>query len=250
VKKLSIRLIESGIIRRAAAVQFSSVTERLETERVCPSARAVVIANPVDLAPLAERGLFRARYPSIGDRPMVLFLARLTPVKGVELLLDAFQMLRRRNPQAVLVVAGSGEDRYVDDLCARAHNLGIGGEVVWTGFLDRATKAAALADADVFVVPSQSESFGLAAVEAFAAGVPTVITENVGVADEVALGGAGLVVRSDASVVAGAVERILNDAQLASCLSVRARYLVESRYQSDAVAAQLIKLYEEIGCRQ
>lgn len=250
VKKLSIRLIESGIIRRAAAVQFSSVTERLETERVCPSARAVVIANPVDLAPLAERGLFRARYPSIGDRPMVLFLARLTPVKGVELLLDAFQMLRRRNPQAVLVVAGSGEDRYVDDLCARAHNLGIGGEVVWTGFLDRATKAAALADADVFVVPSQSESFGLAAVEAFAAGVPTVITENVGIADEVALGGAGLVVRSDASVVAGAVERILNDAQLASCLSVRARYLVESRYQSDAVAAQLIKLYEEIGCRQ
>ena len=65
-----------------------------------------------------------------------------------------------------------------------------------------------------------------------------------------ALGGAGLVVRSDASVVAGAVERILNDAQLASCLSVRARYLVESRYQSAAVAAQLIKLYEEIGCRQ
>jgi glycosyltransferase involved in cell wall biosynthesis len=249
VKKLSIRLIESGIIRRAAAIQFSSMTERLETEEVCPRGRAVVIPNPVDLDPPVERGLFRARYPSIGRRPIILFLARLAPVKGVELLLDAFRIVRSRNPQAVLVVAGSGEDRYVDDLRSLAHNVCRGGEVVWTGFLDRDAKAAALADANVFVVPSQSESFGLAAVEAFAAGVPTVITEKVGIADEVASSGAGLVVRSEACAMAGAIESILNDSNLASSLSTRARSLVTSRYQPDAVAAQLIKLYQEIGCR-
>jgi glycosyltransferase involved in cell wall biosynthesis len=248
-KRLSIRLIESAVVRGAAAVQFSSETERRETEEVCPLARGVVIPNPVDLAPPARRGLFRAGYPSIDSRPMVLFLARLSPVKGVDLLLDAFEILRRTIPQAVLVVAGSGDDSYVRDLRARADELGISGDVVWTGFLDRSAKARALADADVFVVPSRSESFGLAAVEALSAGVPTVITEGVGIANEVASSGAGLVVPPTAAAIANAIGRILSDAELASGLSVRAISLVRSRYEPDAVAAQVMKLYAEIGGR-
>jgi glycosyltransferase involved in cell wall biosynthesis len=249
MKRLSIRLIESAVVHRAAAIQFSSETERRETEEVCPLGRGVVIPNPADLDPPAGRGLFRARYPSIGGRPMVLFLARLSPVKGVELLLDAFQIVRRVNSQAVLVVAGSGDECYLRSLRARADNLGIASDVIWAGFLDRSAKAAALADADVFVVPSRSESFGLAAVEALSAGVPTVITDGVGIASEVASSGAGVVVPPTASAIAGAIERILGDAELASRLSVRAISLVNARYRPDAVAAQVMKLYAEIGCR-
>jgi glycosyltransferase involved in cell wall biosynthesis len=246
MKRLSLRLIESAVVRRAAAIQFSSETERRETEEVCPLGRGVVIPNPVDLDPPAERGLFRARYPSIGGRPIVLFLARLSPVKGVELLLDAFKVVRRTNPQAILVVAGSGDDRYVQGLRAHADELGISSDVVWTGFLDRSAKAAAFADADVFVAPSRSESFGLAAVEALSAGVPTVITEGVGIADEVAASGAGVVVSPTAPAIADAIVRILNDAELASVLSGRAVAMVRARYRAEAVAAQLMKLYAEI----
>jgi len=249
VKRLSIRLIESAVVRCAAAIQFSSETERRETEEVCPLGRAVVIPNPVDLDPPAGRGLFRARYPSFGDRPVVLFLARLSPVKGVELLLEAFRIVRRANPQAVLVVAGSGDESYVRDLRTRADRIGISNDVVWTGFLDRSAKAAALADADVFVVPSRSESFGLAAVEALSAGVPTVITEGVGIADEVAASGAGVVVPPTASAIADAIGRILSSAELAAGLSSRGALLVRSCYRPDAVAAQVMKLYAEIGCR-
>jgi glycosyltransferase involved in cell wall biosynthesis len=248
-KRLSIRLIEGTLLRRAAAVQFGSATERRETEEVCPLGKGVVIPNPVDLQPPALHGLFRARYPLIGDRPIILFLARLSPVKGVELLLEAFQIVRKKNPRAVLVVAGSGDDSYVHALRARAGKLGIAAHVVWTGFLDRPEKAAAMADANVFVVPSQSESFGLAAVEALAAGVPTVMTEGVGIADEVAASGAGLVVRADAPSLAGSIERILGDTELASSLSSRAATLVKSRYRPDAIAAQLVRLYDEIGAR-
>jgi glycosyltransferase involved in cell wall biosynthesis len=246
-KRLSIRLIESSILRRAAAVQFSSITERAETREACPLGRTAVIPNPVDLDAPAECGLFRARYPSLGGRRMVLFLARLSPVKGLERLLDAFQIVRRTNPQAVLAVAGGGDDRYVRTLHSRAEQLGISSDVLWTGFLDRSAKAAAFADADVFVAPSQSESFGLAAVEALAAGVPTVITEGVGIADEVAGSGAGLAVAAKPQAIAGAIDRILHDAGLASALSSRGAAFVRARYQPDAVAAQLMKLYVEIG---
>jgi glycosyltransferase involved in cell wall biosynthesis len=248
-KRVSLRLIESRILRRAAAVQFGSVAERLETEEVCPLGRAVVIPNPVDLDQPATRGLFRARHAALRDRQIVLFLGRLSPVKGIELLLDAFEIVQRANPRAVLVVAGSGNDGYVRDLRARADKLGISSDVVWTGFLDRTAKAAALADADVFVAPSRSESFGLAAVEALAAGVPAVLTVGVGIADEVAGSGAGLAVPQEAWAIACAIERILRDGALAFALSRGARALAASRYEPGAAAAQVLNLYTEIGCR-
>jgi glycosyltransferase involved in cell wall biosynthesis len=208
-KRLSIRWIESGILRRAAAVQFSSMKERAETAEVCALGKTAVIANPVEFDPPVERGLFRALYPSIGGRRIVLFLARLDPVKGIELLLDAFRIVREANPQVVLAIAGSGDPGYQQTLRARAERLGIAADVIWTGFLDRTAKAQALADADVFVVPSQSESFGLAAVEALAAGVPTVMTNGVGIADEVASNGAGIIVPANSRALASAIERIL-----------------------------------------
>jgi glycosyltransferase involved in cell wall biosynthesis len=112
-----------------------------------------------------------------------------------------------------------------------------------------AGKGAALADADVFVAPSQSESFGVAAVEALGAGVPSVIGDGVGIAGEVSDAGAGLVVPPNARAIAAAVEYILQDHELAFGLASRARALVSSRYRPDAVAAQVMKLYAEIGCR-
>ena len=166
---------------------------------------------------------------------MVLFVARLDPVKGLELLLDAFRMVRESYPRTVLVVAGSGDDAYERTLHQRARGL----DVVWTGFLDHAAKAAALADADIFVAPSQSESFGLAAVEALAAGVPTVMTEGVGIAGEVAASGAGVVVAPQPKALAEAITRVLGDAELAARLSSRGAALAQSRYRSDAVAAQV-----------
>jgi glycosyltransferase involved in cell wall biosynthesis len=248
-KRLSIRLIENGILRRAAAVQFSSAAERAESQEACQFARTVVIPNPVDLDPRVQRGLFRARYPFLEGRRIVLFIGRLAPVKGIELLLDALAIVRRNHPQAALVIAGAGDEFYVRSLRARAEALGIVDRILWTGFLDNAGKAAALADADVFVAPSQSESFGLAAVEALAAGAPSVLSDGVGIADEASTANAAVVVTSDAHMMADAIARILTDDKFASRLANGGRAFVEMRYRPDAVAAQLIKLYTEIGSR-
>jgi glycosyltransferase involved in cell wall biosynthesis len=248
-KRLSMLLIENPILRRAAAIQFSTSTERTETEAVCSFGKAAVIPNPVDFASPADRGLFRAQYPAAASRPIVLFLARLDPVKGVELLLDAFATVRQTNPKAILVIAGSGDQHYEHAIRARAEALNLLADVVWTGFLDKDRKAAALADADVFVVPSQSESFGLAAVEGLAAGIPTVVTEGVGIAGEIAANRAGLVVPPQAPALAKAIAQLLDDAELASTLSARGSALVRARYRPEAVATQVLNLYAEIGAK-
>jgi len=247
-KRMSIRLIENRILRRAAAVQFSSSVEREETTAVCRMARTAVIPNPVDFAPPAQRGLFRARYASIGNRPIILFLGRLNPVKGLELLLDAFRRVRENSP-AVLVIAGSGDAAYKRALQDRARQLGIASHVIWPGFLGRLAKSEALADATVFVAPSHSESFGLAAVEALAAGVPAVVAEGVGIADELAAGQAALVVAPDARAIALGIERTLFDSALAATLASRAAKFVWTHYRPEVVARQVLELYSEIGCR-
>ena len=244
-KRLSLRLIENSILRGAAAVQFSSAAEHAESAEACRFERGAVIPNPVDFGRESARGVFRAAHPETANRPIVLFVARLDRVKGLELLLDAFRSVRKSCPEAVLVVAGSGDAAYEKTLHERSAGL----DVVWTGFLDPPGKAAALADADVFVAPSQSESFGLAAVEALAAGVPTVLTEGVGIAGEVAASGSGIVVPAQADALAEAITRVLGDAELAARLSSQGAELAQSRYRSEAVAAQVTRLYEEIGGR-
>jgi len=230
-------------------VQFSSATERAESHQACPLARTVVIPNPVDLYPPAGGGLLRARYRSLEGRRIVLFIGRLAPVKGIEPLLDAFAILRRSHPQATLVIGGTGDEFYVHALRARAKARGIADRILWTGFLDRAGKAAALADADVFVAPSQSESFGLAAVEALAAGAPSVLSSGIGIAHEAFAANAALVVPSGAPAMADGIARILSDCDFAAGLAKRGRAFVENRYRPDAVAGQLMKLYTEIGSR-
>jgi len=248
-KRLSLRLIEGGILRRAAAVQFSSATEQAESQQACPLERAVVIPNPVELDPPARRGLFRARYPFLESRRIVLFVGRLAPVKGIERLLEAFAIVRQDHPRAALVIAGAGDEPYVHTLRSRAEALGILDRILWPGFLDKAAKAAALADADVFVAPSQSESFGLAAVEALAAGAPTVLSDGIGIADEASAANAALVAGSNAQAMAGAIASILADQELASRLADRGRSFVEARFRPDVVAGQLMRLYTEIGRR-
>ncbi|HUB83237.1 MAG TPA: glycosyltransferase [Bryobacteraceae bacterium] len=248
-KRLSVRLIEGGILRQAAAIQYSTDAERAESQQTLPLGRAVVIPNPVDLAPPAPRGQFRARCPFVENRRIVLFIGRLAPVKGIEPLLDAFAIVRRNHPRAALVIAGANDELYVRALRARAKALDIANQVLWTGYLDHAGKAAALADADVFVAPSQSESFGLAAVEALAAGAPSVLSRGVGIASEALAAEAALVVPPDAPSMADAIAGILNDRTLAFQLANRARAFVETRYGPDAVAAQTMRLYTEIGCR-
>src|SRR6185436_15853567 len=104
---------------------------------------------------------------------------------GLDLLLAAFASARSRR-DLVLVIAGSGDPGFEQGVRRDATRLGLGESVYWAGFLSGKEKLAALADADVFVLPSYSENFGVAVVEAMAARLPVVISDQVGIHREVA----------------------------------------------------------------
>jgi glycosyltransferase involved in cell wall biosynthesis len=244
-----LRTIEQPILRHAAAIHYTSKQEQVEAEALGACAPGKVIPLGVDLSlfqDLPNPAEFFERHPSAAGRPVVLFLSRLDPKKGLDLLLPAFAHAASVHTQAVLVIAGDGDARFVDACRRDAVRLGIDDRVIWCGFIAGREKLAALAAATVFVLPSYSENFGIAAVEALASGRACVLSDGVGIAAEVQERSAGLVVTCQTPALAAALERLLGDDVLRQQLSANARLLAADRFSAAAASARLKDLYANV----
>jgi glycosyltransferase involved in cell wall biosynthesis len=279
LKSISFRFLEKPLLRHAAAVHFTSQQEKIEAELLFqsrPSRRgegrgedgtisasrdfsasafsstdpdSLVIPLGLDInsfqkLPNAEE--FFKLWPNAAGRNIILFLSRLDPKKGLDLLIDAFAELKARCATACLVIAGDGAAPFVHTVKQRAEKLGVTKDILWTGFLEGDRKLAAFAAAKIFVLPSYSENFGIAAVEALAAGVPTVLTNGVGIAPAVRENDAGLVVGPNAAEIAAAAERLLSDPALAEKFSANGRELARNHFSLEAMGAALKACYERI----
>lgn len=249
LKKSSLRLIERHILSGARAIHYTSEQERLEAADLGIEQKSVIIPNAVEIPgnfSRFPRGRFRARYPQLAGRPMILFLSRLDEKKGLDILLAAFSRAHSQLRTAVLVIAGSGEPSFVATLQRAAASSGISSDLIWTGFLEGENKWIAMADADIFVLPSYSENFGVAVVEAMATGLPSVVSDQVGIHHDIAESNAGLVVPCDADALAIALTSLLSDARLRSQLAANGRRLAQTKYCLDAMSNGLLELYEDI----
>jgi len=250
LKQLSLRLVELPILSHAAAIHFTTETERREaakTAGVAATRRSFVIPIPVAVkdSQTGEDDFVR-KFPAAGGKKLILFLSRLDRKKGLELLLKAFAGVRRTEPDSLLVIAGDGDSRYVESLRRQADKLEISADILWTGFLGPGDKANAFAAASVFVLPSYSENFGIAAAEALAAGVPAIVSDQVALAQEVANARAAVVVQAEEISLRTAILRILADAGLREQLRANARAAAARMFSFDAVGKSLAEQYQLI----
>jgi glycosyltransferase involved in cell wall biosynthesis len=194
--------------------------------------------------PLPPAGSFRQRYPQVDQRRVVLFLSRLHRKKGLELLLAAFAGAEVGN--AMLIVAGPAEADYLDSIrrIVRRHKLD--DRVLFTGMLYGAERIAALADADLFVLPSHQENFGIAVIEALAAGTPVIVSDQVNIYQEIVDAGVGEAVPLDGAKLAAALSRWLGDSALREAASKRARPFVRARYDWHQIARRWVKHYARL----
>ena len=247
LKKLSFHWIESRILKGAAVVQFTSEQEALEARQLNVLHHHVVIPNPVDFTAPADqiRGEFRSRHPEFTDKTLVLFLSRFDKKKGLDLLFPAFASVLKVRPEAILILAGDGDAAFVSTLRDLSRRLGIESSVRWTGFLGGEEKRALLADADLFVLPSYSENFGVAAVEALGAGLPVIVSDQVGIHAEISEAGAGMVVACAVPPLEAALLELLSDPRIRRRMGDNAIRLAR-RFSPDTVAAQLVETYARI----
>lgn len=246
LKKLSFRLIESWILRNAVAVQYTSEQEVNEAGQLNVPHLALLVPNPVDLPkPRTSRGEFRSLFPNLAGKTIVLFLSRLDAKKGIDLLLPAFARIRVNHPEAVLVLAGNGDPELVEGLQQQAGRLGLGDGLLWAGFLEGAKKQNAYADADIFVLPSYSENFGVAVVEAMGAGLPAVVSDQIGIHDQIAAAGAGIVVGCVVEQIESALVKLIEDVGLRARMGENALRFAQ-RFAPQEVALQLTNMYAEV----
>ena len=173
-----------------------------------------------------------------------MFLSRLDPKKGIESLLDAFAKVHSTDLNCVLVIAGNGDASYEAHLKEHVARLHLEPHVIWAGFLSGDEKSSAFAAAELFVLPSQSENFGIALVEALAAGKACIATEGVAISEDMHQHGAGLVTPiGDAPALAGAMKRMLTDDALRTRSGMNAARLAADRFSLQAVGKALADLY-------
>jgi glycosyltransferase involved in cell wall biosynthesis len=248
LKRLSLRFLERRVLDGAALVHYTSDQERVEAETLLVKSAAAIIPNALpDRAGEVVPGRFRSKYPELTSRQIILFLSRLDEKKGLDLLLTAFASVRQQLTQATLVIAGTGDPGFVADLKARASSLGIVSDVLWAGFLEGDAKQAALADSDIFVLPSYSENFGIAAAEGMAAGLPVIVSDQVAIHGDVTRARAGLVVPCDAGELTTALVRLLRDVTLRRRMGEDGQSFVRQNYSNSAVTRKVIAAYNQIA---
>jgi glycosyltransferase involved in cell wall biosynthesis len=245
LKRLSLAMVEGPILRSAAAVHFTSRDELEEAQSTGVPMRGVVIPLGVD----AEDGppAPPLQHAALADRRVILSLSRLDPMKNLEAVIDAVATSPLLRGSCALVIAGTGDTRYVAKLKERAGAAGISEHTLWLDHVEGAQKRATFAAADVFALPSFMENFGIAAVEALLVGVPCVLGEGVAIAAAIEQAGAGIRVRPEAPAVAQALERVIGvDPAVARAMGLRAKALAETEFSTAAMAQRLIALYEEV----
>jgi glycosyltransferase involved in cell wall biosynthesis len=244
-KRLFLRLIERRNLANAAALHFTTVDERDQAASLGLPTTPWVIPLGVHLPD------FTALSPSLLEAELTqpttfLFLSRIHPKKQLERLIDALALLQQRLPQALwqLRIAGAGEPAYLQSLRQQIVHAEITDRCHWLGFLEGQAKWQALQQADWFVLPSASENFGIAAIEALAAGTPPILSPEVAVSASIASAGAGLITPAEPQALSEVLEVAL--AGPPPEMQAAARSLASTTYSWPAIAAQLQQAYASV----
>lgn len=240
-KQLYLLLLGRHYLNHAAALQCSDLVERDALKSLRLKAPAFVIPNGLDTSiwkNLPTSGMLRRSLGIPAEDRILLMLGRLHRVKNPELAVEMLSLLRRSDTH--LIFAGPDEEGYRPRLQARANVLGCGEMIHFTGLLAGDALLQAMADADLLVMPSVMESFGMAAVEAMAAGLPVLLSEHIPVGRWAAEAGAGRQVACTPEAFASACQEMLVDRQRLKEMGTQARILAAQRFDMSIIAQQML----------
>ncbi len=237
LKTLWIRLFERRTLAGAAAVHVTSELEGEELEHLgIPLRRVAVIANGIDVPELTESSL----EPAAAPMPYVLSLGRINWKKGIDRLIAAMSFV----PDAELLIAGNDEEDYQPRLEAMVRDLGLSARVQFLGPVQDAKKWTLMRGASAFAMPSYSENFGIAALEAMACGCPVVVTPEVGLASAIARAGAGVAVSGEPEQLGTALLEVISDPVQRARMGAAGKKLATEEFSWARIAEQAERLYE------
>ncbi|MGG6263579.1 glycosyltransferase [Leptolyngbya sp. AN03gr2] len=251
-KQVYSALIERHNLDRAAAIHCTASSEVEDVRNF--GIKSPTLTLPLGVNSMREikdaRSKLHQKYQIPQQTPIILFLSRLHPKKRPELLLRSLYSLAAQGSQFHVIFAGDGDPAYVRKLRELAESLELNDRITFAGLVLGEPKHCLLQGADLFVLPSFSENFGIAVAEAMSARLPVVVTPGIQIAPEIEAADAGLVVEGAVEPLAWAIEQLLVQPTLREKLGNNGHQLAQERYSWSAIAQQLIPAYTTIAAKQ
>jgi glycosyltransferase involved in cell wall biosynthesis len=251
-KPVFFNLVLRRVWRAAAAVRFLSEAEQRNSV-ACAGQRAVVVPSwvtpPITAGDTGSDLETRASLGIPPRSPVVLFVGRISAEKGVVETIRAFERMRRRSPETILLLVGPVEPEYCETFDREIRRSVSRNAIRLAGpVYDEARKAALFRIASVFITLSKTEGLPIAVLEALGAGVPVVLTADSNL-PEVIEYDAGIVTSAEPGAAADSIERLIDDPARLRQLRENARRLVREQFAPDAVLPKLLSLYGDVCAR-
>ena len=247
LKKLYAALLERPNLAGAAALHFTSDQEAKISDRFGTSTHDLIIPLGVTLSK-PSNSAFRDRYSLPQTRPLVLFLSRIEPKKGLNLLIPALEQLAAEGQDFHFVLAGANpqDPAYEAKIRDQIQTSGLRDRTTLTGFISGGEKTALLQQADLFVLPSYYENFGIAVAEAMAARTPVVISDQVHIWRDIQQSEAGWVSACTLESLTETLRLALSDRSEQQRRGHNAQTHAQKFYSWDAIAQEMIAAYSQI----
>ncbi|WP_026103141.1 glycosyltransferase [Pseudanabaena sp. PCC 6802] len=245
-KQLYLSLIEHANLDRAQAIHLTSEQEKQDVSRLNLKAPSFVLPHGLAIPPAIPnaRSLLRKHLNISANEPVILFLSRLHPKKGLDYLIPALGKLTHH--RFTFAIAGNGSKEYEAEIENLLVSHGIRDRTHLMGFVEGETKNMLMQGADLFALTSHSENFAVVVLEALAAGIPVLVTPGVALAKVVQQQQLGYVPELDVTAIASALDRYLNNPQAGIDMGDRARQIVCEKYAWKRIALDMQQIYTDI----
>lgn len=243
-------LFQKNILKNTELIQINNSDEQEDLKRFLgvehPNVKIIPNGmNLLDFAILPEKNTFRNQFGIPKDKQLILFMSRINLKKGLDLLLPAFKKVASIRNDCVLILAGP-DDGYLTETEKFIKNNGLENRIKLVGMLTGKDKLAALSDADIFVLPSHSEGFSIATLEALISGVPSLLSDRVGFGETIRETEAAHLVELNEESIVNGLNKMLDDKEYCQLLSKNGIALVKNKYDIELVARQLFNEFEKI----
>jgi glycosyltransferase involved in cell wall biosynthesis len=240
-KAIYLNLVARPAINKSTAIYCETSVEYQGLKNLDLTRPVFIVPFGIDSSQFTmpiEKGFLRKRFALDQDASILIQVGRLHQVKSPELSVAALGLLKRSNVHLVFV--GPDEEGLMPALLQQARSYNCEKQVHFTGLIERNDVIRALVDSDLFMMPSLMECFGMAALEAMAAGVPILTSDSVPVGHAAALKNAGVVARGNPEAFALEIAGLLDDRVALGNMGMRAREVAQNEFDIKIVAKRLI----------
>ena len=250
-KKLFGTLFQKSVLDKTELIQINNLDEKNDLQNFLghthPNVK--IVPNGMNLKnfeKLPEKGIFKEKYNIPKDKKLILFLSRINIKKGLDLLLPAFKTILAKRNDCILVLAGP-DDGYLSETERFIETESLQESIKLVGMLVGEDKLAAFADADIFVLPSHSEGFSIATLEALVSGIPSLLSDRVGFGESIRESNAAHLVELNPESIVNGLTKMLDDEKYCELLANNGKALVKEKYDIELVAKNLFEEFKKIA---